>query len=144
MIGIESNDAEAISLLEGVGERASDLSPLMAKLEPWMATHVRQHFDEEQGVTGTFDLLTELYEKQKQKKFPGRSILQASGTLYNSIAADHDAEMVEAGATDSEIFFHAGDHRAPGVPLRDPQFLAPDFENDLEQVSADFIETGVL
>jgi len=128
---------EAIAELREIAARAKDATPIMQEIAAGAASEQRQHFAAELSRGTAMRQLTPAYEKQKRKRYPGKTILRATDKMFSSIVSNAGADFAEAGPTDPKAAFH-GDAR-DSRRLRDPFYVTAEFVDSAEESLVDYV-----
>ena len=129
--------AEAIAELRDMTARAKDASPVLREIAAGAADEQRQHFAAELSRGSAMRPLTAAYAKQKQKRYPGKTILRATDKMFSSIVGNAGADFAEAGPTDPKAAFH-GDAR-DSRRLRDPFYVTDEFVDGAVESLVDYV-----
>lgn len=128
---------EAIAELREMAANAKDATPVLREIAAGAAEEQRQHFAAEMSRGSAMRPLTQAYAKQKQKRYPGKTILRATDKMFSSIVDNAGADFAEAGPTDPKAAFH-GDAR-DSRRLRDPFYVTAEFVDGAAESLADYV-----
>jgi phage gpG-like protein len=144
-------DLESLFRLDG-----GDMQRITERVDTTFRKQSSQVFATEGSAGGErWEPLSPGYAKSKQKKFPGRKILQRKGKLRRSLVnkgADHVAfgytepqPTVEVGTADPVAAYHApGRFHNPNLPVRDPIQRTPAQRIEMSERMKDYIVTVKL
>ena len=135
-MGIEGLDA-ALAELRQMEANAKDATPIMQEIGKGAADLERQQLAAQLSRGSAMRPLTERYAKQKSKRYPGKTILRATDTMFSSITSNAGANFAEAGPTDPKAAFH-GDAR-DSRRLRDPFYVPDEFVDDAAESLVDYV-----
>jgi len=143
---ILENDAQFKRAIKDAGKRVSDLRFAFGEIaRDWLKSNRTQFSLKGSGL---YPPLSPAYAEQKAKKFPGASILVATGRLRDSVTkASHPDNIVKVGRLSLVMgtrtpygIFHQSDAPRSKIPLRKFLFIGPEAPQHARRADAGRLE----
>lgn len=108
------------------------------QLEPVLRRAVLKHQEDQVGIDGQYEPLSERYAERKAEHYSGAEILWAEGDMIASLETGSDATEVAAWFADEKSRFHMGDEPRTIMPRRDPLFVDDELQDKILRIANDF------
>lgn len=135
-----TGNKEEIERLKRLGKSLSDFGSEMDQVGRELKSYFGgQVFASDGGVFGGWKRLSPGYTKRKIRDYPGKGILQASGSMQKSFTFDADKTSVFITNTDPKFPFHQSTAARTKMPRR--QMIG--VNADVKGIVHDIIQDGV-